>query len=242
MIRLQGLHSWPEYRRAQRTGRGTPLGVAPRKKLWRLFEAVFAELAGRDRRDWTGLAHRATELLESGTVRSPFSAVVVDEVQDLRPAELRFLRAVCAEHPGHLMLCGDAGQRIYPGGFSLSSLGIEVRGRSTVLRLNYRTTEQIRRVADRLLGAEADDMDGGRERRDGTRSLLRGPQPLLVGHETGSEELDAAVAHIRGLVASGLSPGAIAVFAPTRKVLDGVEAALSAAGQPSARLHEDSGV
>ena len=239
VIRLQGLHSWAEYRRARRTGRGTPLGVPSRKALWKLFDAVFAELSGRDRYDWTGLAHRATEVLESGTTRSPFSAVIVDEVQDLRPAELRFLRATCSKTPGNLMLCGDAGQRIYPGGFSLSSLGIEVRGRSTVLRINYRTTEQIRRVADGLLAGDADDMDGGRERRDGTRSLLRGPQPLLAGHDTEGEELEAAVAHIQGLISSGLSPGAIAVFGPTRNVLDRVQDALSAAGRPSARLSDD---
>ncbi|MCK9462851.1 MAG: AAA family ATPase [Proteobacteria bacterium] len=215
VVRLQGIESWDGYRQAHRTGRGRGLAVKERKVLWQVFGEVINALAKRQMRDWTGLCIRAEELLTAGSVTSPFSAVVVDEVQDLRSAELRFLQALCAREPGNLMVCGDAGQRIYPGGFTLKALGIDVRGRSTVLRINYRTTEQIRRLADRIVGVVADDMDGGEEARTGTRSLLRGPEPALRGYPSFEAELAAGITQIRSWIGEGLQPDAIGVFART---------------------------
>lgn len=230
VVRLQGIETWGDYRKARRTGRGRGLAVKERKTLWQVFGGVLDGLAQRQLRDWTGLCVRAEELLKSGELESPFSAVVVDEVQDLRPPDLRFLRALCERQPGNLMVCGDAGQRIYPGGFSLGALGIEVRGRSSVLRINYRTTEQIRRIADRLLGSSADDMDGGAEERKGTRSLLRGPDPVLEGFDTKEQERAAAVDRIQDWMRSGLRPQAIAVFARTGTQVKAVGEALTAGG------------
>jgi superfamily I DNA/RNA helicase len=230
VVRLQGLSSWDEYRGAQRTGRGSGLAVKERKVLWQVFGGVLESLASRRLLDWTGLCLRAQELLTEGRAASPYGAVIVDEVQDLKPAELRFVNALCSQNPGNLMLCGDAGQRIYPGGYSLSAMGIEVRGRSTVLRINYRTTEQIRRLADRMLGDVADDLDGGEERRSSTRSLLRGPTPQLLGYASQADELTAGVAEVGRLLASGLAPKAIGIFARTNKRIDEMSEALSDAG------------
>jgi mRNA-degrading endonuclease RelE of RelBE toxin-antitoxin system len=238
VVRLQGVATWDGYRQALRTGRGRGLSVRERKVLWQVFGGVLEALAQRRMRDWAGLCTRAEELVTSGAVRSPYTAVVVDEVQDLRPPDLRFLRALCAEHPGNLMVCGDAGQRIYPGGFSLGALGIDVRGRSAVLRINYRTTEQIRRVADRLLGLASDDLDGGQEPRAATRSLLRGPTPELRGYERRNEEVDAATERIRTWLKGGLQPEAIGVFTRTGARLKAVGDALTEAAIPWCRLSD----
>src|SRR5690606_40015628 len=118
--------------------------------------------------DWAALCLMGRDALEQGKVQSPFDAVVIDEAQDLKGPELRFLAALSQRE--NLMLVGDTGQRIYPGGFALLSLGIDVRGRSQTLRVNYRTTEQIRRAADKMLGTISDDMDGGTEDRSKVRS------------------------------------------------------------------------
>ncbi len=230
VVRLQGIDSWDEYRGARRTGRGRGLPVKERMVLWQVFGGVLEALEGRGFLDWTGLCRRAEEYLNEGRASSPYSAVVVDEVQDLKPAELLFLKALCAAKPGNLMLCGDTGQRIYPGGFSLSALGIEVRGRSTVLRINYRTTEQIRRLADRMLGELSDDMDGGGESRRGTRSLLRGPVPQLAGHRSDEVELSAGVAEVRRWLGDGLAPEAIGIFSRTNKRIEALCDSLSEAG------------
>ncbi len=242
VLRMQGIGSWDEYRQARRAGRGRGLAVKERKVLWRVFGGTLEALAGRSLLDWPGLCRRADELLAEGRVTSPYTAVIVDEVQDLKPPELRFLKTLCAERPGNLMICGDAGQRIYPGGFSLSALGIDVRGRSSVLRINYRTTEQIRRAADRMLEQDCDDMDGGEEQRTGTRSLLRGPTPRLAGHASTKDEIAAGVAEIHRWLGEGLAPEAIGVFARTGKRTNELSEALQVADVPWRRLSDKEAV
>ena len=239
VVRQQGIETWAEYRRARRTGRGTGLKVTARKELWRVFGEVLDELRSRRRYDWPGLCNRASELIEQGKVKSPYSAVIVDEVQDLTPPDLRLLSSLTADNPGNLMLCGDAGQSIYSGGFSLSSLGIEVRGRSKVLRVNYRTTEQIRRLADRLLGMEVDDLDGGTESRSGTRSLMRGPEPFLGGMASQYAELEHAVECIKRWYSRGLAHESVGVFARTKSRLVDLGKALDEEGLAWRRLKDD---
>ena len=236
VVRMQGIGSWDEYRSARRSGRGRGLGVRERRRLWTVFGGTLEALESRRLFDWSGLCRLACALLEEGVATSPYTAVIVDEVQDLRPPEILFLKALCSESPGNLMLCGDTGQRIYPGGFSLSALGVEVRGRATVLRVNYRTTEQIRKVADRMVGDVSDDMEGGEERRAGARSLLRGPEPRLVGNDSHDDELAAAVQTVQSWLSTGVGADEMGAFARTGSRVDELGAALVAAGISWRRL------
>ena len=230
VVQNQGLVDWPEYRSARRTGRGRPLAAKDRKAIWAVFEALRGALADKGLADWAWICRKAEALLESGDVKRPFSAVVVDEAQDLKAPDIRLLRALSSDNPENLMLVGDAGQRIYPGGFSLSALGLEVRGRSRILRINYRTTEQIRKRADRLLGDAIDDFSGGSETRKGTRSLLVGPEPIFQGYPSRDEELGGAVETVQGWMSEGLQPKAIGLFARTKKRRDHLVKALEGAG------------
>ena len=248
VVENQGILSWDEYRDAQRTGRGRGLQVRERQAIWKVFQQVYEELADKRLAPWTQICRKAAEAIQTGRVRSPFDAVVIDEVQDLKPQEIRFLAALLPSPSGRgaggeglkdLMLIGDAGQRIYPGGYSLRSLGIDVRGRSHVLRINYRTTEQIRRFADRILPELADDLDGGTETRKGTKSLLKGPAPTLRGF-TRSKEQDAFIAEqVRRLFRQGIQPREIAVFARIGSRLESLQKALAAAGISSQLLSRD---
>src|SRR5688572_27213032 len=95
--------------------------------------------------------------------KAPYDFVVVDEAQDVSVPELRFAAALGAGRPDALFFAGDLGQRIFQLPFSWKSLGIDVRGRSSILRVNYRTSHQIRAGADRLLGREIADVDGNVE-------------------------------------------------------------------------------
>jgi superfamily I DNA/RNA helicase len=241
VVEGQGLCTWDEYRDAERRGRGRPLSVRDRKKVWTFVEKLRDGLADGGRDTFPGLCRRALQALADGRASSPFDAIVVDEVQDLRPVEIRFLAAL-ASRPGNapdLMLLGDAGQRIYPGGFSLRALGIDVRGRSRVLRINYRTTDQIRRTADRILDGVTDDLDEGSDRRSGTRSLLRGPTPVLQGFPTAKDEAAWIVAQIEELRARGLAAGDLAVFARAGASLDTLRKQLTAADVPWRDLSQD---
>ncbi|MDJ0840167.1 MAG: 3'-5' exonuclease [Acidobacteriota bacterium] len=239
VVRAQGISSWDGYRRARRTGRGRALGVKDRKQLWRVFGGVLDRLKERNRLDWTGMCLLARDLLRDGRVSSPFDAVIIDEVQDLKSAELQFLAALCKE-PGGLMLCGDAGQRIYPGGFSLSALGIETRGRAAVLRINYRTTAHIRAHADRVLtGLDVDDMEGGLERHAAAFSLRLGERPKLLGFSRYNEEITGATAQISDWLAAGLEPNAVGIFARTNEECLALAASLNRAGIQTAHLSKD---
>ena len=100
--------------------------------------------------------------LQKANIR-PFDFVVVDEAQDISVAQLRFLAALGGGRPNSLFFAGDLGQRIFQQPFSWKALGVDIRGRSRTLRINYRTSHQIRMQADRLLGPELSDVDGNTE-------------------------------------------------------------------------------
>jgi superfamily I DNA/RNA helicase len=176
--------------------------------------------------------------LETGHLQSPFDAVIVDEVQDLAPAALRLVAELARTNVSNLLLVGDAGQRIYQGGFSLRQLGINVRGRSHVLRINYRTTEQIRRFADKLLPDAVDDLDSDvYERR--SHCLLHGPKPLIQGFGTQAAEDACIASRIQDLLGEGLATSEMAVFARAGKRLESLRGCLESHGIASHLLSRD---
>lgn len=238
VVQAQGISEWDQYRSASRVGRGRPLTVKDRKAVWSVIERFHQTLAEAGKCSFTGLCLRALDLL-NGELASPFDAVIVDEVQDLGLPELRLLAALAGEGADRLMIVGDGGQRIYAAKHSLKSLGIDVRGRSYVLRINYRTTEQIRRFADALLGQEADDLEGGKQPRQGTRSLLSGPEPVLKGFDGRAAECDFVVEQIRQLLKLGRTPDEIAIFARQAYLLNMAETRLTRAGIPFHRLSKE---
>jgi superfamily I DNA/RNA helicase len=240
VIQDQGITSWEEYRKVSRVGRGFPLSIKGRKQVWELFAQILTTLQAKGLMDWSGICRRARQLLTSATITSPFDAVIVDELQDLRPQEIMLVGALAGTHRNALTLVGDGGQRIYNGRISLKSLGVDVRGRSHVLRINYRTTEQIRCFADRLLQNQSDDMDGGQEQRTRTVSLLSGPEPITQGFTTQSEQIDWVIQCLQRLIREGLAANEIAIFARTNKFLEGLEKALKDVSLPTHNLRKDS--
>ncbi len=242
VVAAQGLVTWTEYRDAKRTGRGRALSASERKQAWAAFERAIERLESAGKLPSHILMRRASESLTSGKVASPYDAVIVDELQDLTPAALRFVAALAAKRPDAVMLLGDGGQRIYPGGFSLKALGIDVRGRSRVLRLNYRTTRQIQRAADQILGGTTDDLDGATEDRSGTQSLLSGPPPALRGFKSGDEHDSFIIASIQRLMKEGLAPREVAVFARTGEVVKAIRDCLHRAEIPYEELDRDTDV
>ena len=229
VVEPQGITTWEEYRDAVRTGRGKPLTIKQRKDCWKVFARIWDDLIAVHAYPWSGICRIARGAIEDGTAENPFDAVIVDEVQDLQPQELQLLSALATKNPGNLMVLGDAGQRIYPGGFSLKKLGIDIRGRSHILRINYRTTEQIRRFADRLLSGASDDFDEGTEDRR-SQSLLKGPSPTVKQFANQSEQDAFVLAQIQSLQTQGISPREIAVFARSGKHLKPVRHAMQDVG------------
>lgn len=114
------------------------------------------------------------------TVARPYDFAVIDEAQDLGVAEARFFGIMAGANNDGLFFAGDLGQRIFQQPFSWKALGLDVRGRSFTLRINYRTSHQIRLHADRLLPSTVSDVDGNTEGRRGTVSMFDGPPPIVT--------------------------------------------------------------
>jgi superfamily I DNA/RNA helicase len=170
--------------------------------------------------------------------RKPFTHIVVDEAQDLGVPELRLLAAIAPAGPNALSFAGDLGQRIFQQPFSWNSLGVEVRGRSHTLKVNYRTSHQIRQAADRLLPKVMRGVDGIEEERFGTISVFNGPDPVVEMHADPKAEIAAVGKWISAVLAEGISPFEIGVFVRTRNELDRARAAIAAAGRDATELSE----
>lgn len=229
VVQPQGIEDWEGYRAANRAGRGTPLTVADRKVVWGVLGRVREHLDARGLTDWQGLCRIAREEVEQGVVAPAWDSVIVDEVQDLSAQALRLAAVLGGSGPNGLTVVGDGGQRIYAHRTSLRAIGVETRGRSRVLKINYRTTEQIRRFADRIL-RDADDLDDERVRRDDTRSVRAGQPPHTGAFASQAEQYEYVAEHVRDCIADGAAPAEIAVFARTKKLLEGVERHLRALG------------
>lgn len=238
VIRSQGIATWEGYASARRTGRGRALSQRDRKQLWSVFGALLQSLSERHAYDWPFLCVRAHDLLSKGAVTSDFDAVVVDELQDLKSPEIRLLAALAPGGTDALMLVGDAGQRIFPGGFSLRAMGIDVRGRARVLRINYRTTDEIRRASDKLLEGDKPDEDQALPARRGTLSLVRGPEPRCRGFSDESAERAFVLDEIRAAMSRGIRPDEIIAVAKSNRGADTLREHLAKNGIDAVTLAE----
>jgi mRNA-degrading endonuclease RelE of RelBE toxin-antitoxin system len=225
------LESWESYRDVVRLGRKTRLQEAHRVVLWSIFERVRSALKARGLVTYSEVFSRvASKLRESA--HPPFEFAVVDEAQDISVPQLRFLAALGAGRANSLFFAGDLGQRIFQQPFSWKTLGVDVRGRSSTLRINYRTSHQIRTQADRLLGPEVSDVDGNTENRKGTISTFNGPPPEIMVLATPNEEIHAVSKWLVGRIGEGIVPHEIGVFVRSAAELDRARAAVEGANLP----------
>ena len=225
------LDSWEAYRDVARLGRKTRLPEKQRQALWAIFERVRTDLKGRGLVTPAQMFSRLAEHLAAAG-NPPFDFVVVDEAQDVGVAQLRFLAALGAGRPNGLFLAGDLGQRIFQQPFSWKALGVDVRGRSRTLRINYRTSHQIRAQADRLLGPQVNDVDGNVEDRRGTVSVFNGPEPTVTVLETHNAETETVGRWLQERAAEGVQPHEVSVFVRSPAELARAQAAVAAAGLP----------
>ena len=168
----------------------------------------------------------------------PFEFAVVDEAQDVSIQQLRFLASPGAGRRNGLFFAGDLGQRIFQQPFSWIALGADVRGRSTTLRTNYRTSHQIRRQADRLLGPEVSDVDGNTENRRGTISTFNGPQPDIMVLGSAEEEIKAVSRWLTERTKEGVAAHEIGVFVRSADELARARSAVEGAKLPYKVLDE----
>lgn len=219
---------WEGYRSAPRLGRKTRISEPQRKLLWQIFEKVWSELDRRKVVTPSGMFTRLAHALSKSKVH-PYDYAVIDEAQDLSVAQLRFVAALCPHSANALFFAGDTGQRIFQQPFSWKSLGVDIRGRSRTLRVNYRTSHQIRSQADRLLDPEVSDADGVEDRRDDTISVFNGPSPVIAEFANEQAEIVSVSKWLAEQATSGTLPHECGVFVRSVAQLERAKASVEAA-------------
>lgn len=222
VIFMQGLESWEEYALASRTGRSRRISLEERKQIWEVVSYVQEELSKRKWYYSVNVLMMARKWIEKHPELKVYRSAVIDEAQDFHPEAFRLLRALVPQQKNDLFIAGDAHQRIYDRHVVLSRCGIDIRGRSKRLRVNYRTTEQIREHAmKRLEGFVYDDLDGG-ELVVSETSLIYGRIPERRHFFTEQEEIQYVIEAIRDLILQGVNSSEIAVLARRNQLVEQV--------------------
>ncbi|NEZ63572.1 DNA helicase [Leptolyngbyaceae cyanobacterium CCMR0082] len=231
------LETWEVYRDVQRLGRKTRIGGKQREILWSIFRQLWDILDQRNQITWAGLFRHVTDHLTAADT-FPFDYAIVDEAQDLGIAELRFLAKLGTCHPDSLFFTGDLGQRIFQQPYSWKSLGVNIRGRSQTLKINYRTSHQIRQQADRLLPSSIADVDGNFEERRNTVSVFNGPTPEIEICDDADAEIQLVSEWIVDRLAHGIQPDEIGVFVRSEEQMHRAIDAIKQAGANPTELDD----
>jgi len=233
VVQAQGCESFEDYKRANRSGRGVRMSRGQRKAVWPVFEEYRHRLERRSYREPEDAMRDAATLLEEGRFHPSIRSIVVDEAQDMSTNAFRLLRAVIPEQQkDDLFIVGDGHQRIYRKRVVLSRAGVDIRGRGRRLRINYRTTDEIRRYAVALLeGHDFDDLDGSIDSRKGYRSLTHGELPATLELPSFDAEADAIARWLEGV-----EPSHACLVARTNDLADRYANEIENRGIPTLRL------
>src|SRR3984957_10935221 len=231
------LDSLEAYQDVPRLGRKNRLGAKQREKIWPVFVRARQLIEAQGLLTWPSIFGTVTTHF-AARADKPFTHAVIDEAQDLGVSELRMLAAVTPTGPDALFFAGDLGQRIFQEPFSWKALGIDIRGRSRTLKVNYRTSHQIRQAADRLLPKIVQDVDGNEQDRRGTVSVFNGPDPEIQIYGDPERESAGVADWIKKAVDGGIAPAEIGIFVRSNDQLARARAAVKAAGHTQLELSE----
>lgn len=245
VVLAQDVRTEEEYIAANRRGRGTTLPPGKRPLLWQAVSEFTRQLEAEGRSTHLRLCAEAARVLrEQSHLAGGYQHIVVDEAQDLHPAQWRLLRAAVPEGPDDIFLTGDPHQRIYDSRVSFAALGIAVVGRSFRLRVNYRNTEEILRWSGQVLsGQTVEDLSGdcADSGLAGYVSLLHGASPSIRGYRSEEAELTALVERVRQWLAADVPAAEIAVCTRFHQLGAKAQARLRASGIESVLLKDTPG-
>ena len=244
IIQAKGLDDLNSYLKVSRAGRGTPLNRAKRKDLWNIFALYRAKLLQSGLVERDDVYREAVPLLLSEPGKQGYATVIVDEAQDMGEQAFKLIRTLIPESlngdKNSIFIVGDAHQRIYNRRTSMSACGINIVGRSRKLRLNYRTTHEIRAWAVSILsGVRVDDLNDGEDTLEGYASIKQGIAPQLSGYDSDEKELNALAQWVSELPSDKIRDSEIGVLAFTNKELKLIKEQFSKAGIESLKLTSD---
>lgn len=237
VIKGRGLKRFEQYESLARSGRRRRLTSEQRKLVWGVYVDYSRELTKLGICDFADVILLAEASLRANPI-TEYSAVVIDEAQDLSCMMIRMLHSLVGDRPDGLNLIGDGQQTIYPGGFTLGEANISIAGRGVVMSTNYRNTVEIVEFAAPIVaGDEFIDIEGGQGVADVAASVIRrGDTPTITRFTSRAEHDLSLVQHIRAVAAGTVGYGDIGVLAMTNWHVGDIVRALTAAGIPTIEL------
>jgi superfamily I DNA/RNA helicase/mRNA-degrading endonuclease RelE of RelBE toxin-antitoxin system len=231
VVQEQNISSLKEYIKAKRTGRGTRLNRKERMLIWPVFEEYQLQLSHMNLREMTDATKDCLETMITKSIKPLYESIIVDEGQDMGTHAYKLLRAIVPESQNDIFIVGDGHQRIYRNRVVLGRCNINIVGRSRKLRINYRTTEETRRMAVSVLeGIKVDDLDDGQDDNTGYVSLMHGTSPEQNNYASFNEEVDSIIEVIESLVAAGAKLSETCLVTRTNGLRDDYSRALNKSG------------
>ncbi len=225
IIQTQGIENIEQYKLASRIGRGTTIGRSDRFKIWPVFEEYRNQLLRNKEKEINDAYRDCAALIKydlNNSRKLPYKAVIVDEAQDMGTPAFVLLRALVEKGSNDMFIVGDGHQRIYGRNkVVLTKCGIDIRGRSKKLKINYRTTEEIRNAAVALLeGVAVDDLDGESDNQRLYKSLTHGEKPLFKHFDSFKEQVEFIAEYVTNEIKQGTTPSHICITARTNHEID----------------------
>jgi superfamily I DNA/RNA helicase/mRNA-degrading endonuclease RelE of RelBE toxin-antitoxin system len=240
VVQPQSIANVNEYIKASRVGRGTRLNRSQRKAVWEVFEEYRLLLSKHRLKEPSDAMRDAKVLVEAGKLDEFYKSIIVDEAQDFSTQAFKLLRALVPEGKNDLFIVGDAHQRIYGHKVVLGQCGIKVVGRSRKLKLNYRTTDEIRKWAVKIFeNRDIDDLDDGIDRQNDYKSLYHGPSPVIKCLNSFDEEIKEIKSHVESLFQEN-NMAKICLVLRTKKLRDTYAKELEKMGIPIFVLDKES--
>lgn len=242
VILYHNIQDSQQYYNQSRIGRGKAITRKQRMEVWSVVEAYKLKKHEENFLDRAEVFNKLSIFFNNQEFK-PFSYAIVDEVQDFSNIELRFIRSLVEVRDNDLFMVGDPYQRIYQRKIIFSAAGINVRGtRSKRLRINYRTTEEIKRLAiSTVKGYSYDNFEGESEKLDGYLSLFHGVKPQYHLFSTKTEEMAYYINSIKDDLNKGLSYSEIAIATRLKDSLREIKSALHQNNLPHYDLTTQSG-
>lgn len=221
VIQTYDINSKTEYLRCARMGRGTRLSKNQREEVWEVISTFHRIVEENNFKEWTEIIKTARQYIEENNVELGYKAIIVDEAQDFQMQDFMLIRSMISQSRNDLFIVGDPQQRIYDRKVVLARCGIQVRGkRSIQLKVNYRTTEEIRRLAQSIVeDIPFDNLDGERNEYHSETSLLRGHNPIIRFFDTYFDETQFIIQQIQHLIENGSSLDEICIAARTHELI-----------------------
>lgn len=224
VILASEINNFDDYKSSNRVGRGISLNRSQKLEVWNVIEKYKILLGNTKTLDGSTAVMRVKEIIENSNEQLPYTSIIVDEGQDFGDASYRLIRAIAgSEHVNDIFIVGDAHQKIYGKKVVLKNCGINTVGRSGILKINYRTTEEIRKFANRIIkDMIIDDLNDGIDEGKGYISFLHGKEPETLNFKLVNDEYTAIVDYIKKWTAVGILPKSICILARMNKQVDDI--------------------